>query len=103
MNPGRLDSRILLKTPSSSSLDRFGQSIMTYATASVWAEVQKQSGNEVNAKGLLISSATYIFTIRSRPNVDEKAVIEYGGKTYNVVFVEDFANDMYQKLTGERV
>ena len=103
MNPGQLRDKIQIFTPSSSSLDRFGQTIVQYATASIWANVKKQSGNEVNANGLIVSEASYIFTIRNRTGVDEKAHIKYDDKRYNVVYVDDFQNEMYLRLTGDRV
>jgi SPP1 family predicted phage head-tail adaptor len=103
MNPGQLKDRIIVKVPYSSSLDRFGQTEVTYASSSVWANVKKQGGNEVNANGLIVSNATYIFTIRHREDVDEKAILNYEGTDYNVVFVDEIGNDMYLRLTGDRI
>lgn len=102
MNPGLLNERITLKTPTSSSLDRFGQTVVTYTTASLWASVKMVSGNENNANGLIVSNTTYTFITRHRDTTSEKCIVTYNSRNYNVVAVEEFYKG-YDKLTTEKI
>jgi SPP1 family predicted phage head-tail adaptor len=102
MNPGLLDEKIMLEYPTSSSVDRFGQSIMNYASQSLFANVKKQGGGENTNNGYIYNTATYIFTLRDNANVTEKANITYDGNKYNVVYVDELVYDGYVKVTGER-
>lgn len=101
MNPGKLSDRIVLKYPTSSSLDRFGQTTFAYASSSLWSNVKTQSGTEINSNGIIFTNATYIFTIRETANATEKAYITFEGKDYNIVFIDE-PFEGYLKLTGER-
>jgi hypothetical protein len=102
MNPGQLDERIVLKYPTSSSIDRYGQSIMTYGSASLWANVKKESGTETNAGGYIYNTATYKFTLRNNTNISEKAIITYNTNDYNLVFIDEEPFDGYTIIIGER-
>jgi SPP1 family predicted phage head-tail adaptor len=106
MNIGLFNERIILSSPVSSSVDIYGQVIPTYATSSVWAAVAKQNGSEANNNGVQYTSARYVFTIRNNisGSLDERTNVVFGGKTYNVVFVEEaaYTNKRFLKLTGER-
>ena len=102
MNPGLLDEKITLEYPTSSSIDRYGQSIMTYASQSLWANVKKNSGGETTINGYVYNTATYVFTLRENNNINEKANITYASNKYNIVYVDELVYDGYIKITGER-
>jgi SPP1 family predicted phage head-tail adaptor len=102
MNPGLLDERIVLKYPTSSSIDRYGQSIMVYASQSLWTNVKKQGGGENNANGYIVNTATYIFTLRENDNITEKGIITYDGNDYNIVYLDENPFNGYTNATGER-
>ena len=102
MNPGNLRERIVLEYPTSSSIDRFGQSIMTYASSSLWAAVKKNSGGETNNNGYIVNTATYTFTLRENDNVTEEANITYDGNKYNITYVDDEKVSGIIYVTGER-
>lgn len=101
-NPGKLDERIVMKYPTSSSIDRFGQSIMTYSSSSLWANVKKESGTETSNGGYIYNTATYKFTLRNNTNISEKSVITYDNNDYNLVFVDEEPFDGYTIVVGER-
>jgi SPP1 family predicted phage head-tail adaptor len=92
----------VLEYPTSSSIDKFGQSIMTYASQSLWANVKKQGGGENTTNGYIYNNATYIFTLRSNDNISEKSNITYDGNKYNIVYLDKIVFDGYTRLTGER-
>jgi len=101
-NPGKLDERIVMKYPTSSSIDRFGQSIMTYSSSSLWTNVKKESGTETSNGGYIYNTATYKFTLRSNTNISEKAIITYNSNDYNLVFIDEEPFDGYTMVIGER-
>lgn len=103
INPGNLRERITINFPASSSIDRYGQSIMSWTSGSYWASIKQQTGTEVNVRGVIGSNATYIFTVRDNDAINEKCTIDYEGNSYNIVFMEEpdkFVS--YLNLTGER-
>jgi SPP1 family predicted phage head-tail adaptor len=102
MNPGLLDEKITLEYPTSSSVDRYGQSIMTYASQSLFANVKKNSGGETTINGYVYNTATYVFTLRENNNINEKANITYASNKYNIVYVDELVYDGYVRVTGER-
>lgn len=101
-NPGKLDERIVLKYPTSSSIDKFGQSILQYSSSSLWANVKKESGNEISNGGYIYNTATYKFTLRSNSNITEKANIIYDNNNYNLIFIDEEPFDGYTIVVGER-
>ena len=102
MNPGNLRERIVLEYPTSSSIDRFGQSIMTYASSSLWSAVKKNGGGETNTNGYIVNTATYIFTLRENANITEKANITYDSNKYNIVYIDDEKVSGITYVTAER-
>ena len=101
-NPGRLNERIVMKYPTSSSIDRFGQSIMTYSSASLWTNVKKESGTETSNGGYIYATATYKFTLRNNTNISEKSIITYNSNDYNLVFIDGKPFTGYTVVIGER-
>jgi SPP1 family predicted phage head-tail adaptor len=102
MNPGLLQDRILLKYPTSSSVDRFGQSILAYASQSLWCNVRTVNGGENDANGYIYNSANYEFTLRDNSNITEKATITFDSKDYNIVYISTYVKGEFVKVTGER-
>ena len=92
----------MLEYPTSASIDRFGQSIMSYASQSLWTMVKKESGNETSNGGYIYNNAVYRFTLRSNSNISEKANIIYDGNTYNLVYIDKEVYSGYTIVTGER-
>ena len=84
-------------------MDRYGQTMKTYASASIWASVRTASGNESNLAGYVQTNATYLFTVRQRSEITEAASLTYNGNDYNIVFVDSpqFQRGYYV-VTAER-
>lgn len=106
MNVGSFYRRIQLKLPTSSSMDRFGQTMVMYTTSSIWADVRQVGGGETDTNGYVHSTANYEFIIRRTYMdygnvVNEKAIINWNGIDYNVVFAQQVGK-LYWKLSGER-
>lgn len=108
MNPFLFNKRVLVKSPTSSSLDRFGQSITTYTSASFWADIKPLNGSENNINGYIVNKATYKFTFRQNNDsfvnlFTEKSVIEYKDNSYNIVFIDaDQTTPRIAYITAER-
>ena len=104
MNIGEFYKIIQVKTPSSSSMDKFGQTMLTYTTASRWTNLKQISGNEINTNGYIHSEAEYEFILRRSNNdysLNEKCIITYNQLDYNVVFVEQLGK-LYMRMLGKR-
>jgi SPP1 family predicted phage head-tail adaptor len=108
MNPFLFNKRVVVKYPTSSSVDRFGQSIITYASQSMWMEVKPSSGAENNVQGYVVNNATYKFVARQNNDsfntyITEKSNIIYKGNTYNIVFIDaDEKTPRIAYITAER-
>ena len=105
-NIGSFYRRIQLKTPNSSSLDRYGQTMVAYTTASMWAQVKQNGGSETNLNGYVHSTATYEFVVRRAiinygADMNEKCIINWNNIDYNIVFVEQIGK-LYMRMVGER-
>ena len=102
INPGLLNQRILLEYPTSASIDVYGQSILTYASSSIWTQVTKQGGGEVNNNGYIVNTANYLFVARSNTNITEKASITYDGNIYNITFLDEVPGTGIVSISTER-
>ena len=104
LNVGTFYKRIKVMAPSSSSLDRFGQTMINYSTSSYWCNLKQVKGDEINTKGYVHSSAEYEFILRRSYNdysLNEKCIINYNGLDYNVVYAEQVGK-LYMRLQAKR-
>lgn len=102
MNPGKLDERVILSYPFSSSVDFAGVTHTTYATSSIWAQVKMFSGDEIDNGGFITTFTSYGFRVRNNSTITEKCSIIYDGNTYNIKFINSQDNKGYINLTTER-
>ena len=103
MNIGRFDTKIIIKLPSSGSIDRFGQRNITYATSSVWALVEQKSGNQDNTAGIINNSANVDFTVRYTGSINEDCEVVYESRSFNINFIEEVGTrDSYLRLACSR-
>ena len=108
MNPFHFNKLVVVQSPISSSVDRFGQSIITYSSQSFWANVLPMSGAENNIQGYVVTTATYKCVMRQNlgsftSSINEKSNIVYQGNTYNIVYID--ANETTPRIayiTAER-
>lgn len=102
MRPGRMDRRITLQTPTTST-GTTGQPLNTYASlATVWANKREVSGTERNQEGQEIASGVTLFTIRWRSDVGAKERVAHDGVTYDIVFTKELGREQYLELHTER-
>jgi SPP1 family predicted phage head-tail adaptor len=88
MMSGRLDRQITLQEPTTSQ-NSYGEQTTTWSdSATVWAQVQQQSGREMFAAGKL-AEVDMLFKIRYRSSVDETWRISYDGRTYEIESVKE--------------
>ena len=106
MNIRTLNERITIQTPSSSSYDASGEGelVLTFATSSCWASVKREKGFESANRGVLTSTAKYLFTVRTDSTITEKCNIIFDGHTYNIVFLDTLGDqrNKFTKITAER-
>jgi SPP1 family predicted phage head-tail adaptor len=103
MNPARLDQRISLVLPTSSSISRYGETILTTTTASIWAQVKEASGNVSNVNGVITTDVVYDFLVRYRSDITENSELIYNNRTFDVGFIEPmYGRSNYLRIVGKR-
>ena len=108
MNPFDFNKLVTVKYPVSSSMDRYGQTEMVYASGSFWAGILPITGNENNVNGYIVNTATYKFVMRQNNDsfntwITEQSIIEYKGNSYNIVFIDaDQTTPRIAYITAER-
>ncbi len=85
MNPGRLDSRILLQSPTSATSGSGAVSESWISRGYVWAAYMPQTGAErfqsMQETGLTLAT----FRIRWRSGVDETWRVQHDGRTWELI------------------
>jgi head-tail adaptor len=107
-NIGQFYERIVVEQPASSSVDRYGEVLITYASSSMWAKVERNTGNLQNNHGVQFSNAHYGFTVRNYVNTSsivENANVIYAGNTYKVVYADLVVDEKkrFVRLVAERL
>lgn len=104
MNAGNLDSRIILKTQTSSSIDIHGQVIPVYSTSSLWTKAKSANGSEGNLSGVDVIKSSYQFTIRHTDSVTEESVIIFNGYEYNIRYIDSpFGRGQWLIISADRI
>lgn len=92
MRAGTLNRRIVFKR-ATSTVDSagYGGPTRTWSTFmwDPWAKVNPLSGRESNVADMVIEALDTEFTIRYTSSVRPDDVIEYNGKTYNIISIID--------------
>lgn len=84
---GRLDQRITLqeKQRTADGIGGFTDALSNIGTTpTVWAKVEPKSGSEDLSEGRMNAVGMYVFTVRTRTDLNESMVILWGGETYNI-------------------
>lgn len=103
MNPGLLITPIELLIVTGSVVDSYNQSTDQYSGSICFAKVVRKSGGEAISNGIGVDRASYTFMIRYRTDVNEKSMIKFEGRTYNVSFIAEPVRKAYLELTAERM
>lgn len=101
---GLLTQIIKVLSPSSTT-NSFGELIQTFTpTYRTRARVDHQSGNREIENNEIYYAYTKTFQVRSYVPVTEKDLIEYKGKRYRIITIEDRKEDENDKiLTTEQI
>lgn len=102
MNPGELNKKIVLEIVASGSVDVYGDSIDTYTTSSIWANVKEDGGDKISNGGMVKTGASYTFTIWENDSVTENSFIYYKNNRYRIDFISNPEPNI-MKVTGVRV
>lgn len=73
----------------------------------LWAYYRHLSGNEFYASAMVNASEEVVFTINYRTDLTNEMMIEYGGKFYEVIRVDDYEGykddlNIYCKLAADQ-
>lgn len=102
---GELDQRIKIRREAEVSDGLGGQTLTVSTLAEVWAHVRPATGSERAIFERLDAQATYVFTIRNRPDItiEHNDRIEWDGVDYNIRFpAYPGKREMYFEITAER-
>lgn len=100
MHSGDLNIRIVVK--SSTAVDDLGQPTNETTIATLWAKRQPLRGREIAAAGTIGGEQTETFTIRYRPDIQPKMIVEYGGTRYAIGYVAEVLRQDYLDLVCTR-
>jgi SPP1 family predicted phage head-tail adaptor len=91
MNPGVLNCRVDIQTPTL-TVDAYNQPVESgYTSTTTWAEAVTKGGTEFYAAQKLHADCTVVFRIRYRSTVTPQCRVVYGGRTFEVLNVNDVA------------
>lgn len=88
MQTGKLDQRIILQSLAETQ-NTFGETSLTYTTvATVWGRVISEKGQESFESARVNARETVRIAIRYRDDVTQKWRLQWGGQSYNVVYLD---------------
>lgn len=89
MRAGRLDRRIVIERPVSTT-DTFGASIQTWTeVATVWASVRQLRGQEYLSAQAGQAEVDAVFKLRYRADLTPVMRITYGGANYDIKSISE--------------
>lgn len=92
MESGSMDRMIRLKKPEYVKDPDTGQQVEQFVDmnpAQEWAQVQSDQGNELFQSDKKTATSRKKFKIHYREDVDEKCVIEYNGRLYDIQRIQE--------------
>jgi len=88
MMAGRLDRKITLQKPTTTT-DEYGETVTTWNDyRTVWANIQKQSGREMFEAGKL-AEVEIVFKIRHLSELASEWRIQYDGKDFDITHIKE--------------
>lgn len=89
MNPGALDKRITIQSPSESQ-DEYGAPTQDWTdAATTWAAIRAATGKEIYASSGFVSQLSHVITIRWRTGISAKQRVVYRGRIFEIQAVSD--------------
>lgn len=105
---GKLNKRVTIKTPPSAtaSQNAYGEPTGSPATlATRWAAIESLSGGEGYEANQVIAKVTHKITLRYLSGVTPGCLVEFGGRTLHVGYVNDELAEKWKMelIVGEKV
>lgn len=98
MRAGLLNEMIEIFRPTS-EVNEYGEKIQTYGLIySTRARVEHNGGNRTNTNNEIFHDYQKAFTVRNYVPIQETDLIEYNGKRYRVLTIEDRKHDFNDKV-----
>jgi len=89
MNPGRLNKRVTIQSPSESQ-DEYGQPTQDWTdVCSTWAGIRAATSKEVYAASSFVSKVSHVVTIRWRSGIEADQRILYRSRIFEIQAVSD--------------
>lgn len=99
MLAGRLDRKITLQKPTTTT-DEYGEEETTWDDfRSVWADIQKQSGREMFEAGKL-AEVEIVFKIRYLSEITPEWRIQYDGKDFDITHIKEIGRRNGLEIAG---
>ncbi len=91
INSEKLDQRITLQPLDDSERGSDGSTINDYSqnNITVWAENVTQSGREFFSAQKQNTETQALFRVRYRSGIDTKWRVQYGSRTFDILFIDD--------------
>jgi SPP1 family predicted phage head-tail adaptor len=89
MGIGELKHRITFLKPTSSVNDNGFETEGFVKIKTVWAAISNLSGREYYAAAAIQKEKTVKFRIRAIKDIDEKMMISFGGRQYNITSIDN--------------
>lgn len=103
MNAGRLDRKIELHSPTTTT-DSFGQSSETFAkVADVWAMKKDTAAREIVEADQLVAMVRTEWTIRHRTDINETWIVKYESNEYEIKGILEIGRREGLRLITEKI
>lgn len=103
MNAGRLDRKIELHSPTTTT-DSFGQSSETFAkVADVWAMKKDTAAREIVEADQLVAMVRTEWTIRHRTDINETWIVKYESTDYEIKGILEIGRREGLRLITEKI
>jgi SPP1 family predicted phage head-tail adaptor len=104
IDPGKLDTRIVVQTYGTPTLDSYGDQVITWATlATIWAAMDWKDSKESESSDQEVTATDVVAVIRYRSDIDTKMRVTYNSKTYEITGIMVMGRKRYQKLNLREV
>ncbi len=98
----KLDRRLTLRAPTSTK-DDFGEETETFSDiATVWCGVDVKTGREITQASQEVAINEKSFIIRYRTDVDEKCILIYDEKTYDIISVYEIGRKRFLQIMAQK-
>lgn len=99
IDPGKLDTRIVIQTYGTPTYDAYGDQIISWTTlATVWAAMDWTNAREQEDVDQEVTTTDTVVIIRYRSDIDTKMQVVYNSKTYDITGILVMGRKRFMKL-----